>query len=131
MGDSQDFQLDDVFQSIQPFFDLISDKIVILNGEGTIVFGNRALAELFGVENDKLSSILIDQWFPDWDEIKSDFPETSGKTRIIHLQNLNSGAKNSFRLSFVKQRGDQWLLLFTDPWKPMKAPGARSIALVS
>ena len=121
MGDTQDFFLDKVFQSIQPFFDLISDKIVILNGKGTIVFGNRAVAELFGVEKEKLSSILIDQWFPDWDDLKSTFPDVSGKTRIVHLQNPNNESKNSFRLSFTKQSGNQWLLLFTDPWKPIKS----------
>ncbi len=121
MGDTQDFFLDEVFQSIQPFFDLISDKIVILNGEGTIVFGNRVVAELFGVEKEKLSSILIQQWFPDWDEIKSIFPDTSGKTHIVHLQIPNKETKNSFRLSFVKQSGDQWFLLLTDPWKSNKS----------
>jgi len=121
MGDTHDFTLDEVFQSIQLFFDLISDKIVILNGKGTIVFGNQSVAELFDVEKEKLSSILIEQWFPDWDEIKSTFPKGSGKTRIVHLQNPNNDSKNSFRLSFAKQSGDQWLLLFTDPWKPIKS----------
>ncbi|HSM23643.1 MAG TPA: diguanylate cyclase [Anaerolineaceae bacterium] len=121
MDEFQDLPLKDTYQSIRPFFDLISEKIVIINGDGSISFGNLALCDLLGTEQKKLSDLNYPEWFPEWQEIKNHLKPEHRKTGIVHLQNPNTHDKYSFRLSFSQQLGNQWLLLFTDPWKPVKS----------
>lgn len=121
MNESQGLSFEDTYQSIWPFFDLISEKIVILKGDGLISFGNLALCELLGIEQKKLSDLNSHEWFPEWADIKNKLNQENKKTCIVHLQNPNTNHKQSFRLSFSQHVGNHWLLLFTDPWKPVKS----------
>jgi diguanylate cyclase (GGDEF)-like protein/PAS domain S-box-containing protein len=121
MGEVHNFSLDQVYLSIQPFFDMISDKIVVLNGDGTIVFGNKALSDLLEVQQDRLHELDHQKWFPEWKATKEILVQKDSRTRIVHLQIPETHNKESYRLSYSQHRDDQWLLLFTDPWKPIKS----------
>ena len=121
MKESHGLSFKDTYQSIWPFFDLISEKIVILNGDGLISFGNLALCELLRIEQKKLSELYSHEWFPEWKDLKNNLNQANKKTSIVHLQVPKTNNKQSFRLSFSQHVGNQWLLLFTDPWKPVKS----------
>lgn len=119
MGTAEDFSLKQIFQSIQPFLDLISEKIVILNRDGEIVFVNHSFKEKLSVDLNELSNITVERWFPEWEKLQENLE--TGKSQIVHLQNLDTRTKMSLRMSFVEKIHDQYLILFTDPWQPIKS----------
>jgi diguanylate cyclase (GGDEF)-like protein/PAS domain S-box-containing protein len=57
---------------------------------------------------------------PEWEVVRTSRFDMGGKSRIVYLQNPQSKSKNSFRLSFLKESDGQWLLLFTELWKPIE-----------
>ena len=57
--------LGEKFESLQPFFDIISDKLVILNAGGSIRFGNQALSQFLGLDQQQLSELDCQDWFPE------------------------------------------------------------------
>ena len=120
MGEDFSIPLGETYQSIQPFFDLTSDKVVILGEDGTIEFGNHAISQFLGLDQANLSDLDFKKWFPDWPEVQNDLLKTNGKSRIVHLKNPEINQHQSFRLSFSLHKDDQWLLTFSDPWSPLR-----------
>ncbi len=121
MGAAEDFSLEDLLHSILPFLNLISEKIVILDRDGGIVFGNHAFKDQLSFDEGALSKISILQWFPEWEEFQQKLLESDGKSKIVHLQNVKTQNKKSLRVSYVEKIYNQWLFLFTDPWQPIKS----------
>lgn len=121
MGAAEDFSLEDLLQSILPFLNLVSEKIVILDRDGGIVFGNHAFKDQLSFDEGSSSKISIQQWFPEWEEFQKKYLESNGKSKIVHLQDIKTQNKKSLRVSYVEKINNQWLVLFTDPWQSIKS----------
>ncbi len=67
--------LGEKLESLQPFFDIISDKLVILDGEGSIQFGNLAFSQFLGQDQNRLVGLDSQDWFPEWSALKKNLVE--------------------------------------------------------
>jgi diguanylate cyclase (GGDEF)-like protein/PAS domain S-box-containing protein len=120
MGEDYELPLGDTYKSIQPFFDVTTEMVVILSEDGSIKFGNLAISQFLGLDQASLPDLDFKKWFPEWLEVKDDLLQNNSKTRIVHLKNPNINQHQSFRLSYFLQRDGQWLMLFSDPWTPLR-----------
>ncbi len=112
--------LGEKFESLQPFFDIISDKLVILNAGGSIRFGNQALSQFLGLDQQQLSELDCQDWFPEWSEIENNLQNESFHSRIVHLSIPNKNQQRSLRINYAFAWNAEWLLVFNDPWEPSK-----------
>ncbi len=120
MGEDNFISLGDKFESLQPFFDIISDKLVILDAGGSILFGNLAFSQFMGLEQLSLDSLACQDWFPEWSDVKITLQNEKSSSRIVHITTRNKNQKQSLRLSYTFDWDNKWLLMFNDPWQPVK-----------
>lgn len=120
MDEDRFISLGEKFESLQPFLDIISDKLVILDAGGSILFGNLAFAQFLGVEQQNLEHLACQDWFPEWSDVKDDLQNEKSNSRIVHISIPNKNQKQSLRLSYTFDWDKKWLLVFIDPWEPVK-----------
>jgi len=112
--------LGEKFESLQPFLDIISDKLVILDAGGSILFGNLAFAHFLGLEQQNLDHLTCQDWFPEWSDVRDHLQNEKSNSRIVHISIPNKDQKQSLRLSYTFDWENNWLLVFNDPWEPVK-----------
>lgn len=120
MGEDRFISLGEKFESLQPFFDIISDKLVILNAGGSILFGNLAFATFLGVKQQNLEHLAYQDWLPEWSDVKDGLQNEKSNSRIVHISIPNNDQKQSLRLSYIFDWDNKWLLVFTDLGEPFK-----------
>jgi diguanylate cyclase (GGDEF)-like protein/PAS domain S-box-containing protein len=120
MGEDRFMSLGEKLESLQPFFDIISDKLVILDAGGSILFGNLAFAQYLGLEQQHLGHLTCQDWFPEWSEVKDDLQNEKFNSRIVHISIPNKDQKQSLRLGYTFDWDNKWLLVFSDPWESSK-----------
>jgi len=108
------------FNSFKPFFDFISDKVVILTDSGDIFYANGKFCQFLGIEQDLMTELSIQDWFPGWENLKIELRIEKNYSRMIHLSLPNSGQQKSLRLCSSIIWDNHWLLLFKDPWEPLQ-----------
>lgn len=112
--------LGEKLESLQPFFDIISDKLVILDGEGSIQFGNLAFSQFLGQDQNRLVGLDSQDWFPEWSALKKTLLNKGFNTQIVHISIPNKNSQHSLRLNYATGWEKKWLLVFNDPWEPGK-----------
>ncbi len=112
--------LGEKFESLQPFLDIISDKLVILDAGGSILFGNLAFSQFMGLEQHRIDHLACQDWFPEWSDVKDNLQNEKSSSRIVHLSIPNKDQKQSLRLSYTFDWDNKWLLVFNDPCEPVK-----------
>lgn len=120
MGEDHFISLGEKFESLQPFLDIISDKLVILNAGGSILFGNLAFSQFLGLEQQSLDHLGFQEWFPEWLDILDHLQTEKLSSRIVHISIPNKDQIQSLRLSFIFDWDNKWLLVFNDPWEAVK-----------
>lgn len=111
--------LGEKFASLRPFFDIISDKFVILDAEGSILFGNQAFSQFLGLEQQLLIHLDCQDWFPEWLDEEKNLQNESSNSRIVHISIPNKNQEQSLRLNYTISWENKWLLVFNDPWQPI------------
>jgi len=120
MGEDHFLSLGEKFESLQPFLDIVSDKLVILDAGGSILFGNLAFSQFLGLEQQNLDQLTVQDWFPEWLDVQDQLQIEKFSSRIVHLSIPNKDQKQSLRLSYTFDWDHKWLLVFNDPWEPVK-----------
>ena len=112
--------LGEKFESLQPFLDIISDRLVILDTGGSILFGNLAFSHFLGLDQQSLDHLACQDWFPEWSDVKDSLQNEKASSRIVHISIPNKDQKQSLRLRYTFDWDNNWLLVFNDPWEPVK-----------
>lgn len=120
MGEENLAPFDEQLESLFPFFDIVAEKIVILDEEGSILYGNQSFIHLMEIDQSETHQIEIQDWFSDWMEIKQKI-DHEVQNKIVHLFLLKKQYNQSFRLSFTYHWNTKWLLIFNEPWEPLRS----------
>lgn len=111
--------LGEKLESLQPFFDIISDKLVILDAEGSIQFANLAFSQFLELGYQGLILLTNEDWFPEWSAIKNSLENECFNSRIVRISIPNKNRHQSMRLNYAFRWENKWLLDFNDASEPI------------
>jgi diguanylate cyclase (GGDEF)-like protein/PAS domain S-box-containing protein len=72
------------------------------------------------LDQKSLDHLACQDWFPEWSDVKDSFQNERSSSRIVHISIPNKDQKQSLRLRYTFDWDNNWLLVFNDPWEPVK-----------